>query len=80
MFGLHDNVNITCALTETSELLDTMQSLQPQTGGGAGKSWDQTLLELAADIATKIPAKYDIEVALLDFPVQVSFSCFFAIF
>jgi dynein heavy chain, axonemal len=62
--------NISCALTETSELLDTMQSLQPQTGSGAGKSWDELLLELAADIATKIPDKYDIEMALLDFPVR----------
>jgi dynein heavy chain len=70
IFGLHDNANISCALTETGELLDTMQSLQPQTGGGAGKSWDQTLLELAADIAAKIPSKYDIEMALLDFPVK----------
>lgn len=65
MFGLHDNANIaniSCALTETSELLDTMQSLHPQTGGGAGKSWGQTLLELAAVIA----------VALLNFPRQVT--------
>jgi hypothetical protein len=44
-------------LTETAELLDTMQSLQPHTGGGAGKSWDEMLLEIAADIATKIPDK-----------------------
>ena len=42
---------------------------QPQTGGGAGKSWDETLTELASDIAERIPGPYDIEVALLDFPV-----------
>ena len=46
-----------------------MQSLQPQSGGGAGKSWDDILSELSADIAHKVPGKYDIEVALLDFPV-----------
>ena len=69
VFGLHDNANISCAVAETNMLLDTMQSLQPQTGGGEGKSWDQILAELAVDIAAKIPEKYDIEVALLDFPV-----------
>jgi dynein heavy chain len=69
VFGLHDNANISCAVAETNELLDTMQSLQPQTGGGAGKSWDQILAELSVEIELKIPGKYDIEVALLDFPV-----------
>ena len=69
VFGLHDNANISCAVAETNELLDTMQSLQPQTGGGAGKSWDEILAELSVDIEHKIPGKYDIEVALLDFPV-----------
>ena len=54
IFGLHDNANISCALAETSSLLDAAMSLQPQTGGGAGKSWDETLLELAIDIAGKV--------------------------
>ena len=58
-----------CALAETNDLLNTTQMLQPQTGGGAGKSWDETLTELASDIAERIPGPYDIEVALLDFPV-----------
>jgi dynein heavy chain len=70
VFGLHNNANISCALTETSELLNTMQSLQPQTGGGAGKSWDDVLLELASDIGSKIPSQYDVDLALLDFPVS----------
>ena len=49
--------NISCALAETNELLDTMMSLQTQSGGGAGKSWDELLLESAVDIAAKIPEK-----------------------
>ena len=70
VFGLHDNANISCALAETNDLLNTAQSLQPQSGGGGGKSWDETLLELAVDIEGRIPTPYDIEVALLDFPVK----------
>jgi dynein heavy chain len=69
VFGLHENANISTALSETSDLLGTMQSLQPQSGGGAGKGWDEILLELGSDIAAKVPGKYDVEVALLDFPV-----------
>jgi dynein heavy chain, axonemal len=70
VFGLHDNANISCALSETNMLLDTALSLQPRSSGGSGKSWGETLEELASDIATKIPAEYDIEKALILFPVR----------
>ncbi|CAM9175434.1 unnamed protein product [Chrysoparadoxa australica] len=70
VFGLHDNANISCALAETNSLLDTALSLQPRSGGGAGKSWDEILGELASDILSKMPPLFDIERALLDFPVK----------
>jgi dynein heavy chain len=70
VFGLHDNANITCAIAETNLLLDTALSLQPRSSGGEGKSWGDTLDELAADISGKIPAQYDIEKALILFPVR----------
>lgn len=37
---------------------------------GGEKSWDQILLDLAEDILSKLPPGYDIEKALLDFPVR----------
>jgi dynein heavy chain len=37
---------------------------------GGEKSWDQILLDLAEDILSKLPPAYDIEKALLDFPVR----------
>ena len=76
IFGLHENANISCALAETSLLLDTALSLQPRSlgvGGGAGaagQSWDQTLTELSQSISKNIPQPFDLEKALLDFPVQ----------
>lgn len=36
----------------------------------AGKSWAETLEELARDISVKIPPMYDIEKALILFPVR----------
>jgi Dynein heavy chain C-terminal domain len=76
VFGLHDNANISCALAETGSLLDTALSLQPRTAAGAGKSWDDVLSELAADISSRLPAAgtsaFDVERAALDFPVLYS--------
>jgi len=34
VFGLHDNVNISAAIKEGSEILGTVLSLQPRTSGG----------------------------------------------
>ncbi|CAN0465511.1 unnamed protein product, partial [Hapterophycus canaliculatus] len=54
VFGLHANANMSCALAETNSLLDTALSLQPRSAGGAGKSWDTTLGELAEDILSRM--------------------------
>lgn len=70
IFGLHDNANISCAISETNLLIDTALSLQPRNGGGAGKSWDDILGEAAADISSKLPECFDLEKADLDFPVE----------
>ncbi|TYZ61102.1 hypothetical protein PybrP1_000394 [[Pythium] brassicae (nom. inval.)] len=69
IFGLHDNANISCAIAETNLLLESALSLQPRSGGGGGKSWDQVLEEAAHDIAGRVPPLFDNEKAELDFPV-----------
>lgn len=70
VFGLHDNANITCALSETNALLSTALSLQPRAVSGEGKSWGESLDELAKDIEARVPPEYDIERALIMFPVR----------
>ncbi|CAB1113079.1 unnamed protein product [Ectocarpus sp. CCAP 1310/34] len=70
VFGLHANANMSCALSETNSLLDTALSLQPRSAGGGAKSWDATLSELAEDILSRMPPVFDVERALLDFPVR----------
>merc|ERR1711977_556718 len=51
-------------------LLNTVLSLQPRSGGGGGMSWDDQLAEVSADIEARLPAAYDIELALIQFPVR----------
>ena len=72
VFGLHTNANISCALSETSALLETALGLQPRSSGDGGKSWDSLLGELAEDILARMPPPFDVERALLDFPVRYS--------
>ena len=70
VFGLHDNANISCAISETNTLLNTALSLQPRSAGGEGKSWGDQLDELAREIAGRVPLEFDIEKALIIFPVK----------
>ena len=69
MFGLHENANITCALQETNALLSTALSLQPRSAGGAGRSWDDIVAEVAGDIASRMSPRYDIEKVEITYPV-----------
>ncbi|XP_015752501.1 PREDICTED: dynein heavy chain 12, axonemal-like [Acropora digitifera] len=71
VFGMHDNVDISKELQETKELFDSVLLTQSQSGGGgAGKKSDDTLLEIAKDILSKLPKNFDLEVALDKYPVK----------
>ncbi|CAL8325422.1 unnamed protein product [Merluccius merluccius] len=70
IFGMHENVDISKDLQQTKLLFDSL--LLTQGGGGKGGSssgGDNALYEIANDILTKLPDNFDIEVALLKFPV-----------
>ena len=61
IFGLHQNADITCAQNETYGMLATILSLQPRASSGGGKSRDELLDELAADILSKTPNAFNLE-------------------
>ena len=44
--------------------------MQPRSSGGEGKGWGEILAELAVDIEKRLPPIFDMEKALLDFPVM----------
>jgi len=61
-FGQHPNADIASQIRETRNLLETLLSLQPQVATGTqGGSKEDKVLELAADVAKKVPDLIDVE-------------------
>lgn len=64
LFGMDDNADITCQKQESVYQITTILSLQPrETGGGDGKSSDDIVLDLAAEIEAQVPDILDEEKA-----------------
>ncbi|KAL0246239.1 hypothetical protein GEMRC1_007451 [Eukaryota sp. GEM-RC1] len=64
VFGLHANAAIAMYLTEAKNLLSTVVSLQPRTGGaGTGKTSEEIVAELADQILSTIPEIIDLNEA-----------------
>lgn len=71
IFGMHDNVNISAAITDTNDLFATLISVQPRTsGGGGGASRDEIVGTLAKGMEEQIPADYNVEDAEERYPVM----------
>ncbi|CAD5112359.1 DgyrCDS1592 [Dimorphilus gyrociliatus] len=67
IFGMHANANIAFQVQETNILIGTILDVQPRlSSGGAGKSNDDIVYELAESILEKIIEKLDIENARAD--------------
>ncbi|XP_053218034.1 dynein axonemal heavy chain 2 isoform X2 [Podarcis raffonei] len=62
-FGQHPNADVASQITEARTLFETLLSLQPQTTptGVAGQSREDKVLELSADVRSKIPEEIDYE-------------------
>ncbi|CAI8001099.1 Dynein heavy chain 7, axonemal, partial [Geodia barretti] len=71
VFGMDDNVDISKELQETKELFDSILVTQSQhSGGSSGKTVDDTLNEISADILSKLPPVFDLEQAMKLYPVS----------
>ncbi|XP_067302544.1 dynein axonemal heavy chain 12 [Pseudorasbora parva] len=70
VFGMHENVDISKDLQQTKLLFDSLILTQGGgSKGGGGTGGDTTLLDIANDILSKLPGNFDIESALVKFPV-----------
>ncbi|XP_052396332.1 dynein axonemal heavy chain 12 [Carassius gibelio] len=70
VFGMHENVDISKDLQQTKLLFDSLTLTQGGgSKGGGGTGGDTTLLDIANDILSKLPGNFDIESALVKFPV-----------
>ena len=69
VFGLHENADITKDNQETQLLFDSILLTLPRQSGGGGKSPQQVVDELAADILSKLPPDFDLETIMEQYPV-----------
>ncbi|XP_062820321.1 dynein axonemal heavy chain 3 [Anolis carolinensis] len=69
VFGLHENADITKDNQETNLLFNGILLTLPRQAGGAGKSPQETVEELAKDILSKLPPDFDLESVMEKYPV-----------
>ena len=72
LFGFHQNVTITLARKEAQQMLSTLLTLQPNTGGSGGQTRDEKISKLAGEIAASLPTQFNIAGAQKKFPVSYS--------
>ncbi|KDO23984.1 hypothetical protein SPRG_10681 [Saprolegnia parasitica CBS 223.65] len=73
VFGLHDNATITKDQNETTILCTKVLQTQATGGGGGdakGLSQEETVDAMAADILSRLPDNYDMELAAIRYPVR----------
>uniref|UniRef100_A0A8C3QWZ8 Dynein axonemal heavy chain 3 n=1 Tax=Cyanoderma ruficeps TaxID=181631 RepID=A0A8C3QWZ8_9PASS len=69
VFGLHENADITKDNQETNQLFHAVLLTLPREAGGAGKSPQEVVEELAQDILSKLPSSFDMEEVMKAYPV-----------
>ena len=60
-FGQHPNADIQSAIQDSTELLNTVLSLQPKTVSEEGETSEDKVLRVAADLEKNLPEKFDVE-------------------
>jgi dynein heavy chain, axonemal len=70
VFGMHDNANITCAITEADSAFAIILSLQPRVASGGSVSREDLIIEMAKGIQSSLPELYDVEAISMLFPTD----------
>ena len=70
IFGFHENANITKTSKETNELFAAILLTEGGGEGGAGANSDETITATANDVLHKLPEAYDMEGAMVRYPVK----------
>lgn len=70
VFGMHDNANITCAITEADACFAIILTLQPRVAAGGGISREDQIIDMAKAMAIQLPALYDIEAISMLYPTD----------
>jgi len=70
VFGMHSNADISKDTNETKGLLDSILLTMNRSSSGGGKSDDEVVDEVAADILSKLPPNYDTEAVMRKYPTD----------
>ena len=70
VYGFHANADISKDVKDAEELLDAFASTQSRDGGGGGKSPEEVIGEVAADLLARCPPDFDVELAERTYPVD----------
>lgn len=70
VFGMHDNANITCAITDADDAFSIILSLQPRVSAGGGISREDQIIEIAKLMAGQLPQECDVEEAGMNYPTD----------
>jgi dynein heavy chain len=70
VFGMHDNANITCAITDADNSFEIILTLQPRVAAGAGLSREDQIIEMCKSMHEQLPAEYDIEEIGMRYPTD----------
>ena len=69
-FGLHENAEITTNQTATRNLLTNVISVQPRQSSGGGKSQEEQIGDIAAQIYEKTPEMFDLDAVIEQYPTM----------
>jgi dynein heavy chain, axonemal len=69
-FGMHDNANITCAITEADSSFAIILTLQPRVASGGAVSREDLIIEMARSTKESLPNPYDVEAVGMLYPTD----------
>ena len=67
---MHDNANITCAITDADTSFGIILTLQPRVAAGGGISREDQIIDIARQMAVQLPHLFDIEGIGLIYPTD----------
>jgi dynein heavy chain len=70
VFGMHENANITSAITSTNDTFEIILSLQPRVSAGAGISREDQISETAVAFHAQLGQPFDLEAVAMQYPTD----------